>query len=87
MRLSDAFSKLAEQGFEHQFPRGLRLGTAYCILPALSMKMTSPTKKVSHCYRITYRHLERTLVQKEVNRIHQAIEESVVRELGVEGRF
>ncbi|XP_068864280.1 phenylalanine--tRNA ligase, mitochondrial isoform X2 [Aphelocoma coerulescens] len=45
------------------------------------------TKKVSHCYRIIYRHPERTLTQDEVHRIHQAIEESAVRELGVEGRF
>ncbi|XP_033367984.1 phenylalanine--tRNA ligase, mitochondrial isoform X5 [Parus major] len=45
------------------------------------------TKKVSHCYRIVYRHPERTLTQDEVHRIHQAIEESAVRELGVEGRF
>ncbi|XP_054841504.1 phenylalanine--tRNA ligase, mitochondrial isoform X1 [Eublepharis macularius] len=45
------------------------------------------TKRISHCYQITYRHLERTLDQKEVNSIHRAIEESVVRELGVEGRF
>ncbi|XP_077209226.1 phenylalanine--tRNA ligase, mitochondrial isoform X3 [Paroedura picta] len=49
--------------------------------------MHPKTKRVSHCYRITYRHWEKTLVQKEVNRIHQAIEESVVQELGVEGRF
>ncbi|XP_065523491.1 phenylalanine--tRNA ligase, mitochondrial isoform X4 [Lathamus discolor] len=45
------------------------------------------TKKVSHCYRIIYRHPEKTLTQDEVHRIHQAIEQSAVRELGVEGRF
>nr|XP_060630751.1 phenylalanine--tRNA ligase, mitochondrial [Anolis sagrei ordinatus]XP_060630752.1 phenylalanine--tRNA ligase, mitochondrial [Anolis sagrei ordinatus]XP_060630753.1 phenylalanine--tRNA ligase, mitochondrial [Anolis sagrei ordinatus]XP_060630754.1 phenylalanine--tRNA ligase, mitochondrial [Anolis sagrei ordinatus] len=45
------------------------------------------TKRVSHCYQITYRHLERTLTQKEVSSIHHAIEKSVVQELGVEGRF
>ncbi|XP_044310746.1 phenylalanine--tRNA ligase, mitochondrial isoform X4 [Varanus komodoensis] len=45
------------------------------------------TKRVSHCYQITYRHLERTLTQNEVSSIHRAIQKSVVRELGVEGRF
>ncbi|XP_062986395.1 phenylalanine--tRNA ligase, mitochondrial [Elgaria multicarinata webbii] len=45
------------------------------------------TKRVSHCYQITYRHLERTLTQKEVSNIHHTIEQSVVQELGVEGRF
>ncbi|XP_019398360.1 PREDICTED: phenylalanine--tRNA ligase, mitochondrial isoform X1 [Crocodylus porosus] len=51
-------------------------------------KFTHPkTKKVSHCYRITYRHFERTLSQEEVHNVHQAIQKSAVKELGVEGRF
>lgn len=45
------------------------------------------THRTSHCYRITYRHMERTLSQKEVRHVHQAIQEAVVRLLGVEGRF
>ncbi|XP_069419012.1 phenylalanine--tRNA ligase, mitochondrial isoform X5 [Ovis canadensis] len=45
------------------------------------------THRTSHCYRITYRHMERTLSQKEVGGIHQAVQEAAVRQLGVEGRF
>lgn len=45
------------------------------------------THKTSHCYRITYRHMERTLSQREVGRVHQAVQEAAVRLLGVEGRF
>ncbi|XP_045361581.2 phenylalanine--tRNA ligase, mitochondrial isoform X3 [Camelus bactrianus] len=45
------------------------------------------THRTSHCYRITYRHMERTLSQREVGCIHQAVQEAAVRLLGVEGRF
>ncbi|KAM8901731.1 phenylalanine--tRNA ligase, mitochondrial isoform 6-T10 [Lycaon pictus] len=45
------------------------------------------THKTSHCYRITYRHMERTLSQREVGHIHQAVQEAAVQLLGVEGRF
>uniref|UniRef100_A0A8C0N2X6 Phenylalanine--tRNA ligase, mitochondrial n=1 Tax=Canis lupus familiaris TaxID=9615 RepID=A0A8C0N2X6_CANLF len=45
------------------------------------------THKTSHCYRITYRHMERTLSQREVGCIHQAVQEAAVQLLGVEGRF
>ncbi|XP_055119647.2 phenylalanine--tRNA ligase, mitochondrial isoform X5 [Symphalangus syndactylus] len=45
------------------------------------------THKTSHCYRITYRHMERTLSQREVRHIHQALQEAAVQLLGVEGRF
>ncbi|XP_018123249.1 phenylalanine--tRNA ligase, mitochondrial isoform X2 [Xenopus laevis] len=45
------------------------------------------TQKISHCYRIVYRHMERTLTQVEINVLHKNIEKSAVKELGVKGRF
>ncbi|XP_076429299.1 phenylalanine--tRNA ligase, mitochondrial isoform X2 [Peromyscus maniculatus bairdii] len=45
------------------------------------------THRTSHCYRITYRHMERTLSQREVSSVHQAVQEAAVQLLGVEGRF
>lgn len=45
------------------------------------------THRISHCYRITYRHMERTLSQREVSSVHQAVQEAAVQLLGVEGRF
>ncbi|XP_061876790.1 phenylalanine--tRNA ligase, mitochondrial [Entelurus aequoreus] len=40
----------------------------------------------SHCFRIVYRHTERTLSQREVGLVHQTIERSAESELGVEVR-
>ncbi|XP_050424976.1 probable phenylalanine--tRNA ligase, mitochondrial [Adelges cooleyi] len=44
------------------------------------------TKEVSHCYRIIYRHLEKTLTQDEVNVVHKQIENNVTKKLGVKLR-
>ncbi|XP_042897285.1 probable phenylalanine--tRNA ligase, mitochondrial [Parasteatoda tepidariorum] len=43
-------------------------------------------KRQSFCYRIVYRHMERTLTQKEVNAIHKEIEVAAVKLLKVEIR-
>ena len=40
-------------------------------------------KKMSHSYRITYRHMDKTFRQEEVNKIHAKIEEAVVSSLRV----
>lgn len=41
------------------------------------------TGKVSHCYRIIYRHMEKTLTQAEVNVVHKEIEKCVEEKLSV----
>ncbi|XP_075905263.1 phenylalanine--tRNA ligase, mitochondrial [Nelusetta ayraudi] len=45
------------------------------------------TGRRSHCYRIVYRHMERTLSQQEVGVVHQQIQSSAEAELGVHGRY
>lgn len=45
------------------------------------------TQRQSRCYRIVYRHLERTLTQQEVRQVHEQIERSAETELGVQGRY
>lgn len=42
-------------------------------------KFTHPkTKKTSLCFRIVYRHMEKTLTQAEVNLVHQAVANAIV---------
>lgn len=44
------------------------------------------TGKSSLCFRIVYRHMERTLTQDEVNGVHKKIEEAATAKLGVKIR-
>lgn len=41
------------------------------------------TGRSSLCFRLTYRHMERTLTQAEVNELHSKISDKVVQTFGV----
>ena len=41
------------------------------------------TQRSSHCYRIVYRHMSKTLTQAEANDIHKSIETAAVNSLNV----
>lgn len=44
------------------------------------------TQRISHCYRVTYRHMERSLTTDEVNVIQEQLRSTCVDQLGVEVR-
>ena len=44
------------------------------------------SKRKSHCYRVVYRHMEKTFTKAEVNVIHESIQKAVQDQLGVEVR-
>ncbi|EHB06387.1 Phenylalanyl-tRNA synthetase, mitochondrial [Heterocephalus glaber] len=79
---------------------GTILGTQHCVsardkhpgesrsqAPLSTLRQPQQTHRTSHCYRITYRHMERTLSQREVSHVHRDIQAAAVQQLGVEGRF
>ena len=49
-------------------------------------QFTNKSNKTSHCYRIIYRSMERTLTQQEVNQLHKKIENLTAEKLNVKIR-
>ena len=50
-------------------------------------EFTNPKKgKTSHCYRIVYRSMERSLTDEEINDVQDRVRSVIVDELGVELR-
>lgn len=43
-------------------------------------------QKSSHCYRLTYRHMEKVMTQQEVNEVHMKISSEATNRLGVQIR-
>ncbi len=44
------------------------------------------TNKESHCYRITYRSMDRSLTNEEINELQQKVRDDATQKLGVELR-
>jgi len=54
---------------------------------SLSSSFTHPLSlRVSHCYRISYRHMDRSLTNDEVNAVQERVREQLAAELSVELR-
>jgi phenylalanyl-tRNA synthetase beta subunit len=73
------------RGYNHQIvPLLLDQLTPLCFQISLVDTFTHPKKQqTSHCYRIVYRHMEKTLTQEEVNVIHRQIEKAAALKLNV----
>ncbi|OAD57091.1 putative phenylalanine--tRNA ligase, mitochondrial, partial [Eufriesea mexicana] len=60
------------------------IGGDYIEQVILKDEFTHPiTKKLSHCYTIVYRHMNRTMMKREVNNIHNQIKKLAVEKLHV----
>ena len=44
------------------------------------------TKRTSHCYRITYRAMDKTFTDEEINSIQNQVRDAICKELSVEIR-
>jgi phenylalanyl-tRNA synthetase alpha chain len=59
----------------------------YSVQVTLVDRFVHPKKKLtSHCYRLVYRHMEKTLTQDEVNSVHKEIENAAKEQLKVDIR-
>lgn len=48
--------------------------------------LNKKTGRTSHCYRITYRHMDRSLTNEEIDRIQEVVRETIANQLHVELR-
>ena len=56
-------------------------------IPWVLCNFTNPKKgKTSHCYRVTYRSMDRSLTDEEINALQVELREKTESELGVELR-
>lgn len=57
------------------------------LTPGQIDEFTHPkTNRQSRCYRLNYRHMDRSLSNEEVNALQEEVQKRVVQEMGVEMR-